>query len=263
MSTPQRLAALLLRSGALALLSAAAIGVTTSTATAQPRIEIVGGPTVNWGRIAADTLKHTIKIVNAGNQPLEIKEVRPSCGCTTTDKLSKNILEPNDTATVGIAINVKGHHGPQVKKVTIVSGDPDTTRSNMTMIFQADLIQNLAANASMFNMIRNAKIGADYTSEVELRNVGDEPVTIKMPTAKPSDAVAVSFDLKEPKTLQPGETYKLVAHVKASQAGMFTSDINIPTTGKYTPELNLKLITQATADEESATAPTSPSSTQK
>lgn len=263
MSTPQRLATLLLRSGALALLSAAAIGVTTSTASAQPRMEIVGGPTVNWGRIAADTLKYTIKIVNAGDKPLDIKEVKPSCGCTTTETLSKNTLAPNDTATVGIAINVKGHHGPQVKKVTITSNDPDAARANMVMTFQADLIQNLAANASMFNMIRNAKIGTDYTSEVELRNVGDEPVTINMPTAKPNDAVAVSFDLKEPKTLQPGETYKLMARVNASKAGMFTSDITIPTNGKYTPELNLKLITQATEDEASAQVPESSTSTQK
>jgi|GEM_PF-3424447 len=258
MITPQRFAAYLLRAGALVLFSAVVIGAFTTTTVAQPRIQIVGGDTVNWGRIAADTLKHTITIVNTGDGVLEISEVRPSCGCTTTEKLSKNSLAPNDTATVGIAINVKGHHGPQLKRVTITSNDPDSARASLAMIFRADLLQSVAANATMFTMIREAKIGNDYRSNVELRNVGDEPVTIRPPRAAAGDDVAISFDLVAPRTLQPGETLDLVAHVTPRTPGMHTTEITVPTSGKYTPELNLKVITQVVDPDAAARSASAP-----
>ncbi len=250
MITPQRLLASMVRTGSMALLFFTAFGASPDLALAQPHIQIVGGDTVDWGRIATDTLKHRIQIVNVGTELLRITDVRPSCGCTTTTPLSKSELNPNDTAIVEIAINVKGHTGQQRKTVSIVSNDPDPARSTIAMSFTADLIQDVTASATIFDMIRDAKIGGDYTSKVVLTNTSDGPLTIHPPTVTtPNGDLAVSFELKKPATLKPGETLDLVAHVKPKKAGMYTTDVSVKTSGKHTPDLDLKLITAAVADD--------------
>ncbi len=246
MITPQRLLSLSLRVGALALISFAGLG----SATAQPRIQIVGGDTVNFGRIAADTLKREIVIKNVGNKPLKISEVRPSCGCTTTSPLSKNELAPNETAKVGIAINVKGHSGIQRKSVYVSSNDPDASRDTVTVSFVADLIQDVTASAGIFSMVSNAQVGGEYPSTLILTNTSDQPITIDPPTATTqSDQLTVNFDLKQPRTLKPGEQLEVVAHVKPMRPGMYTTEVGIKTSGKVTPSMSFRLITHSVPAE--------------
>ena len=60
------------------LMSVAAFGLcATAAAIAQPKLEIVGGTTYNWGNISPKTspLETAIKIVNLGNEELHVTGV--------------------------------------------------------------------------------------------------------------------------------------------------------------------------------------------
>lgn len=246
MITPQRLLSLSLRVGALALLSFAGLG----SATAQPRIQIVGGDSVNFGRIATDSLRHEIVIKNVGNQTLKITEIKPGCGCTTAQPLTKKELAPNEIAKVGIAINVKGHQGIQMKNVYVMSNDPDPSRDTVTINYKADVIQDVTASAGIFSMVSNAQVGGEYPSTLTLTNTSDQPITIQPPTATtPSEHLTVNFDMKEPKTLKPGEQLELVAHVKPDRPGMYTTEVDVKTSGAVTPTMSFRLITHSVPAE--------------
>src|SRR5438128_1467584 len=77
----------------------------------KPQLTIVGGDTVNWGKIGPGTLTRALTIKNTGGDTLKISNVKPSCGCTTAP-LTHNTLPPGDTATINISIDMKNHNGP-------------------------------------------------------------------------------------------------------------------------------------------------------
>lgn len=75
--------------------------------------------TIYDGEIVA----HTFKFKNSGNGVLIIKDVIPSCGCTTM-KLSSKMLKPNEEGYVEVVFNSKGWFGSQYKSVTLRTNSP-------------------------------------------------------------------------------------------------------------------------------------------
>ena len=54
-----------------------------SSAVGGPKIEFAE-PKFDFGKVpAGEIIKHAFAFTNTGDQTLEIKDVRPSCGCTT------------------------------------------------------------------------------------------------------------------------------------------------------------------------------------
>ncbi len=76
------------------------------------------------GKISQNqTFTRTLEIYNAGNALLQIKDVRPSCGCTITD-ISTNEIYPCDSASLEVSFNSGGFEGKIKKKIYISSNDP-------------------------------------------------------------------------------------------------------------------------------------------
>ncbi|MBI3259067.1 MAG: DUF1573 domain-containing protein, partial [Ignavibacteriae bacterium] len=97
-----------------------------SIAIAQPKIEIVGGDTHDWGKVKAkdSPLKAVVKLKNVGSELLKITEVHPGCGCTKTAELDKKELKPGEIATTEISLNLGTSSGQLTKTVAITSNDP-------------------------------------------------------------------------------------------------------------------------------------------
>jgi hypothetical protein len=62
-------------------------------------------------------------ISNVGDQPLKIREVKASCGCTTT-ALAKDLLQPGESVPLQIDFSSKSFSGKQTKVVEIYTDDP-------------------------------------------------------------------------------------------------------------------------------------------
>ncbi|MFP4556977.1 MAG: DUF1573 domain-containing protein [Bacteroidales bacterium] len=75
-----------------------------------------------------EVLSYTFLFTNTGNIPLIINDVVAGCGCTTT-KLTKEVLKPNQQASIEVVFNTRGWHGSQYKNVTIVSNAQTSKRS--------------------------------------------------------------------------------------------------------------------------------------
>jgi uncharacterized cupredoxin-like copper-binding protein len=84
--------------------------------------------TVKEGKV----VEHTFKFANQGNAPLEIKNVRTSCGCTAA-LLSSKIIEPGKEGTLKVELDTKNRLGRLSRTITIVSNDADTKNKVLTI----------------------------------------------------------------------------------------------------------------------------------
>ena len=209
----------------------------------KPKLEIVGGETVDWGKQPPGTLKRTIAVVNTGGDTLRIADVHPSCGCTTAP-LDKKLLASGDTAHIDISIDMTNRSGPQHKTITITSND--STRPTMQVSLAADIVREIAANPEVFPIINNAVVGRVDTTAITLVNKATMPIDVQAPMIVNAAEMAVTFDVKGSRTLAPGDSMKIVAHVKPLTASVVSADVTINTSSKTVPVVKVPLTVNAT-----------------
>jgi hypothetical protein len=125
-------------------LQALAASVTAAPPATTPGATLSGAPIVrfsetNWdfGQvISTEPQSHVFIVANVGNAPLEILEVRTSCGCTTAGEWDRRV-EPGKTGVIPIVFNPSKFTGPVNKWVTVTSNDPD--RPVQKLLIQAEI----------------------------------------------------------------------------------------------------------------------------
>jgi Protein of unknown function (DUF1573) len=78
-----------------------------------------------------DKIATSFDIRNDGKAPLEITDVRPSCGCTVA-KFDRTIA-PGQTGKVNVEIDTATFGGPVSKGVTVFTNDPATPQIELTV----------------------------------------------------------------------------------------------------------------------------------
>ena len=88
-----------------------------------PKI-VCAEPTFNFGEMESSRdVEHTFILKNEGDLSLEIKQVRPSCGCTVAN-ISQNTIPPGGQAEVTTRLSLRGRQGAQHKTISVESTDP-------------------------------------------------------------------------------------------------------------------------------------------
>jgi hypothetical protein len=207
-----------------------------------PKIEIVGGDSLDFGTASPGILQDTVRITNVGNDTLKIVEVRPSCGCTTAG-IDNNILLPGDTARVPITLDVTHYTGYVRKNLTIMSND--STRPNFQVALVANLVRDLMVNPTFFPVPEGAKAGVETSTQVAVMNLSQEPISIGPPRITDAAELIVRFDMTSPVVVQPGDSVPLVARVKPVKQGVAGADVIVPTNSKRQPTLSVRLTVSA------------------
>lgn len=205
-----------------------------SVAYAQPKLEIVGGNSYDWGKVGPkdSPLKTKVKIKNTGNEQLLITNVKPSCGCTTAP-LDKDKLAPGETATIDVSFNVGSNAGVNSKTIRISSNDP----ANSTTIFRlsADVEKAVVLSPAFF-AFNQMEVGKEESSKVSIKNTGKKPLTISNITKSPAD---LKINLSGTKTLKPGESFDLVAKVTPTAPGYMNCWVKMKTNSDEDPEISI------------------------
>lgn len=193
------------------------------SAFAQPKLEVEGGTTYDWGTVSIKKtpLKAEIVLKNVGTETLKLNDPKPSCGCTTAP-LERKELQPGESTTMHITLNV-GHNGPVTKSVTISSNDPATP--TVAVNLKADVFSALQV-APSYLAFTNAEVGKKASSKVVVKNASDTDVTL-------SDFVAtnnVVLSIHEPVVLKAGAQMELEASVTPDKPGYVNTAITIKTT---------------------------------
>src|ERR1043165_573321 len=84
--------------------TAATAATAAAPATGVPKIEF-GTTTFAFCKVKSGELgRHALVFTNTGTATLEIKDVKPSCGCTTAGTWEK-LIEPGKTGTIPLQFN--------------------------------------------------------------------------------------------------------------------------------------------------------------
>src|SRR6266403_942449 len=78
----------------------------------------------DFGKVnSGEVVKHSFVFTNIGTTTLEIKDVRPGCGCTTAGTWDK-IDEPGKTGSIPLQFNSANFGGMVTKSATVICNDP-------------------------------------------------------------------------------------------------------------------------------------------
>ncbi|MCX7929802.1 MAG: DUF1573 domain-containing protein [Chlorobi bacterium] len=194
-------------------------------ALAQPKLEIVGGETYDWGKVVVKnnplklvTLETEVTLKNTGNKTLIIDTVKVGCGCTTP-QLESKVIEPGKSTKLRIGLNVGLNSGELLKNLTIYSNaDPENT--GRIMYLKANIFRpiTITPNACNFPEI---KVGEVAKSSVTLKNNDTRPHIISMlfPTK------GITIDKKAPITIAPGDTLQINAQYQGTERGYYNGNI--------------------------------------
>jgi hypothetical protein len=236
--------------------AAIALILATGAASAQPKLEIVGGDTHDWGKVKPAKLTAVVEVKNAGNADLNITEVRPGCSCTAT-LIDKNILKPGEIARINVSLEASNHAaGPIEKNVTITSNDSANTHRILNL--KADIYRAVTVLPAQYLLVNNATKGTEITaSPLTIKNTGDAAFTVQVPKLTNGN-VKMRFDMKEARQLKPGEQLVLTAYVTPQDVQSIMGNVTIATSDKDTPSLDIRLSgTMAPATQLSSARPAS------
>lgn len=165
-------------------------------------------------------LKHAFKIKNAGDAPLEISKVKPSCGCTIAGDYPKK-LDPGQEGEFPFSMMSTKLRGTFEKGITISSSDPSTPELRLKLRGEVKRYVEVVPTSANFGKITSQE---PQERIVNITNNTDNP--LKLTLVPPADS-KFKYDLVE-KT--PGKQFDL--HVTAAppfEEGSFTSTLTLHT----------------------------------
>jgi Protein of unknown function (DUF1573) len=116
---------------AAAALLAAAASFAQEPAAPQPKI-VVPQPNHDFEtRPRGDKLQHDFEIRNEGAAPLEVREVRPACGCTVVE--FDRTIAPGTAGKVRAVLDTREFAGGIAKTIQVLSNDPATPQLTLTL----------------------------------------------------------------------------------------------------------------------------------
>ena len=122
---------------------------------------------------------HEYVLKNIGTEPLEIKRVRTTCGCTSAP-VKKNLLQPDEATVVTLWFN-STRYFHKTSKAAIISSN-DETRPSEKITFVADM--DTTKERAIIPVPRKIDLGrgTDLKKEfkVSIKNISSETVTLKV-----------------------------------------------------------------------------------
>jgi Protein of unknown function (DUF1573) len=176
-------------------------GVASNSAALSPKIHF-SSTIYDFGRSRVGVpVKHDFIFTNTGQAVLEVKNVRPGCGCTTAGSWTRQV-EPGKTGIIPIQYNAAGVPGPIIKSVTVTCNDPG--QSTVILEIKGVLWKPVEVSPAyaIFNV--TSETVSNITSSVRIINNEETPLTVSKPESNNR------FFTAELKTNKPGREFEVV-----------------------------------------------------
>jgi P pilus assembly chaperone PapD len=201
----------------------------------QPKIEIVGGNSFEFGKIYRGKIVDRILVVkNTGNKNLELGQVNVSCGCTGTVVSNSNIA-PGKTGEIKITFNSTNFSDSIHKSVTINSNAANAPQ--LVVQFSGYVVQEIAVSPQQF-WFRDAEVGRPSYATITLKNNSSEPIAL---TSYQTNLQGFSLTLPKEK-IAPGQSVDLTAELKAKvPVSVLNDGVSIKTSSKNEPDVFVRI----------------------
>lgn len=218
----------------------------TERADAAPHLEVVGGLRQELGSIGLGEHKGSIYITNTGDTALEIRGLKPACGCMTAT-IERTYLEPGDTGLIRWSLWNSRGPGEYITTITVESNDSSTKFSILSIAWTTVVDLGSERGGDPITL-KYDTLGNVWRGELALRNLGTDTILVSPPVAVMSYGVEMKQLLPASSVrLNPGQTMMLsVAAARSSRKssrsdGVSLGALELKTTGHYTPSLTVPL----------------------
>lgn len=207
----------------------------SATLIAQPKISF-NVTAIPMGDVIQGSVQHAQYVVsNIGDAPLQIVNVRPSCGCTTA-RNPKNILAPHESDTIEVDFNTANFSGNVSKHINVESSDPKSPSVMLT--FTANIINELEPLDKQYSLwFGKLTLGSPIERKVSFKNIVNYPLTIRSVSSLFSDVRVKT----EPRQLQPGDTLVVDLTITPAKEGYAQSLFQIDLVGKNRAEVDMRV----------------------
>jgi hypothetical protein len=200
------------------------------SAVAGPKIEF-GEPTFDFGKLAAGPMiNHVFTFTNTGDKVLEIKDVRPSCGCTTAGDYDHQV-QPGKGGSIPVRFNSANYTGPIHKTVIIICNDPSET--NLVLHIQGTIWRPIEVTPDSATFLLSSDTQTNEVKVVRIVSNLEQPLAVSEP-----ECTNAAFQTTL-KTVRAGKEFELAISLAPQSK---PASLSAPITLK-TSSTNLPLIT--------------------
>lgn len=177
---------------------------------------------------------------NTGDEVLLVKNVIPSCGCTTA-ALEKKEYQPGEKGTISGKFNTSGYNGRVVKTITVTSNDPVNPEIRLALsgtVVVKDFAQaDVKPGQIAFGAVR---VGKAYVRKLNLSNLGNMDLRILEYSCSPE--VTLAFKTNS----VPGKnSAEITLTFTPFEKGTFNNMVKIRTNDFRSPYAFIRLEAQA------------------
>jgi hypothetical protein len=130
-----------------------------------------------------EQIQAVFEVKNKGQAPLEISQVRPTCGCTVAD--FDKTVPPGGTGKVRANVDTSAFNGPITKAVLVFSNDPATPQLNL--VIKAEIRSMIEAVPRNLLLFRSVLQGETATEKTALVSADGSPFKILGLSVKSKD----------------------------------------------------------------------------
>lgn len=184
-----------------------------------------------------ELLKADFKIRNTGSAPLEITQVRPTCGCTVAKH--DRLIAPGATGSIHAEVDTTAFSGPNSKAVIVFSNDPDNPQVNLVIKFDSrSFVEVFPKPLLSFNVLQ----GEPATDKVVLGTADGSALRITGAETGGGPFKIAYRELPEKERLPnlKGAQWEVSVTVPAdAPQGMLNNKITLKTSNPKAPEVTL------------------------
>ena len=197
--------------------------VSLSVCSSQPKIWI-DKRKIDMGTIySGSTEKARVTLKNVGKDTLKILGVYPSCGCTTV-KQPKSALLVGESDVLEFEFNSTGYRGSVTKYVTIMTNDPTSSQTLVTL--NANVVDELAPLKGVSVIwLGTIPLGKEVGQTFSFKNVSGKTITLKGYRSS-SPHVGATFDHT---SVLPADTVQVLVKVTPTTADYSSEQILLET----------------------------------
>ncbi|MFH1052005.1 MAG: DUF1573 domain-containing protein [bacterium] len=188
----------------------------------KPKMVFECGRTYDWGKVKPkdSPLKADIKIYNKGKDTLEIKRVKPMCGCTTAP-LSKKTLPPGDSAVLKVTLNIEHYEGVVNKKISFTTNEMN---SESFLEITANVFQPITLFPNRYLNFSRMYTNNESITKLVINNISDHDISLKNVIVKPED---LKINLKTGDIIPKDSSFVLEARAIPTALGQFNCRVEL------------------------------------
>lgn len=187
-----------------------------ASAFAQPKIQVVGGNSFDWGDVTPGVHEYDLTVVNAGTDTLELLGLASGMA-SVVGEIEKTSLAHGDSVKLKVKMETTRYTGERKGWVKIQSNDP--VHGFIEVSLRAFAVRYLYAEPDGAVLFDDVVVGKESKQEVTFTNISHRDVTLSPKVEVSGGQGVMRVEIPRPVVIPAGRSIKLNAYLTPLEAG--------------------------------------------